>query len=75
MLPDKSVLMGQKLVESAKIQIFKCDILSNFQTICSPLFFSQIMYEKSWIIPIKKVWPFSCSTKVRLGKKFWILQA
>mgnify|MGYP007015632206 CR=1 FL=1 len=28
-LPDRSVLIGQKLVETAKI---KCDILSNFQT-------------------------------------------
>ena len=34
MLPDKSVLIGQKLVENAKIQKFKCDILSNFQTMC-----------------------------------------
>ena len=25
---------GQKLVENAKIQKFKCDILSNFQTMC-----------------------------------------
>ena len=29
-LPDRSVLIGQKLVENAKIQKFKCDILSNF---------------------------------------------
>ena len=29
-LPDWSVLIGQKLVENAKIQKFKCDILSNF---------------------------------------------
>ena len=29
-LPDRSVLIGQKLVENAKIK--KCDILSNFQT-------------------------------------------
>ena len=34
MLPDRSVLIGQKLVENAKIQKFKCDILSNFQTMC-----------------------------------------
>ena len=33
-LPDRSVLIGQKLVENAKIQNFKCDILSNFQTMC-----------------------------------------
>ena len=34
-LPDRSVLIGQKLVENAKIPKFKCDILSNFQTMCS----------------------------------------
>ena len=31
-LPDRSVLIGQKLVENDKIHKFKCDILSNFQT-------------------------------------------
>ena len=30
-LPDRSVSIGQKLVKSAKIQKFKCDILFNFQ--------------------------------------------
>ena len=36
-LPDRSILIGQKLVENAKIQKFKCDILSNFQTMnCIP---------------------------------------
>ena len=34
-LPDRSVLIGQKLVENAKIQKFKYDILSNFQTMCT----------------------------------------
>ena len=29
-LPDMAVLIGQKLVENAKIKKFKCDILSNF---------------------------------------------
>ena len=33
-LPDKTVLVGKKLVENDKIQKFKCDILSNFQTMC-----------------------------------------
>ena len=32
-LPDSLVLIGQKLVENVKIQKFKCDILSNFQTV------------------------------------------
>ena len=31
MLPDRSVLIGQKLVEMQK---FKCDILGDFQTLC-----------------------------------------
>ena len=31
-LPDRSMSIGQKLVEDAKIQKFKCDILSNFQS-------------------------------------------
>ena len=35
MLPDRSVLIGQKLVENAKIQKFKCDILGDFQTLCA----------------------------------------
>ena len=31
-LPDRSVLIGQKLLENAKIQKLKWNILSNFQT-------------------------------------------
>ena len=37
MLPDRSILIVQKLVENAKIQNFKCNILSNFQTMWSSL--------------------------------------
>ena len=33
-LPDRLVLIGQKLVEYAKKKKFKWDILSGFQTIC-----------------------------------------
>ena len=33
MLPDRSILVGQKLVDNAKIKRFKCDILSDFQTL------------------------------------------
>ena len=32
MLPDRSVSIGQKLVENAKAKKIKCDILSDFQT-------------------------------------------
>ena len=32
-LPDRSILIGQKLAENAKIEKFKCDILSDLQTL------------------------------------------
>ena len=35
-LPDRSILIGQKIVENVKIEKSKCDILSNFQTLCYP---------------------------------------
>ena len=30
-----SILIGQNLVENAKIENLKCDILDDFQTLCS----------------------------------------
>ena len=39
-LPDRSVLIGQKLVENAKIEKFKCGILGDFQTLCTGLTFT-----------------------------------
>ena len=33
-LPDRSVLIGQKLAENARIEKFKWDILGDFQTLC-----------------------------------------
>ena len=33
-LPDRLILIGQKLVKIANIKKLKCDILSNFQTLC-----------------------------------------
>ena len=41
-LPDRSVLIRQKLVESAKIQKYKLDILGDFQTLCS-------VFQKNWL--------------------------
>ena len=38
-LPDRSVLIGQKLVENAKVRKVKCDILGDFQTLCGELHF------------------------------------
>ena len=39
-LPDRSILRGQKLVENAKIQTFKWDIFDNIQTMCHIGWFS-----------------------------------
>ena len=33
-LPDKSILIGQKMVENAKIEKLKGDIFEDFQTLC-----------------------------------------
>ena len=38
-LPDRSLLIGQKLVENAKIQKFKCDIFE---------WFSNNVYHQEW---------------------------
>ena len=34
MLPNKSTLKGQKLVENVKIENFKCDNSGDFHTMC-----------------------------------------
>ena len=31
-LPDRSMSIGQKMVENVKVKKFKCDILGDFQT-------------------------------------------
>ena len=40
LLPDRSVVIGQKLVGNAKIQKIKSDILSHFPTLCINLYLS-----------------------------------
>ena len=35
MLPDKSILIGQKLLENANIEKLKYDIFGDFQTLCT----------------------------------------
>ena len=78
-LPDRSVLTGQKLVENAKIQKFKCDILSNFQTMwvfqklvksydfrLSARFarlIERFQSTKAEIFPVSK-WTISCHVKM-----------
>ena len=47
-LPDRSILIGQKLVENARIQKFKCDILSNFQTMCARSIFIILIVRQFW---------------------------
>ena len=33
-LPDRSILIGQKISENTRIKKFKCDFLGDFQTVC-----------------------------------------
>ena len=40
-LPDRSILLGQKLLENDRWKKFNCDTLSNFQTMC--MFWSLII--------------------------------
>ena len=47
MLPDMSILIGQKLVKKAKIEKFKCDILGYFQTLW---FVFLLQNETFWVI-------------------------
>ena len=44
-LPDRSVLIGQKLAENAKIQSFKFDTLSNFQT----MWIREYLFQESYL--------------------------
>ena len=41
-LPDRSVLIGQKLAENAKMANFKCDILGDFQTLWDRVSFPKV---------------------------------
>ena len=51
-LPDRLALIGQKLVENAKIEKFKCDVLGDFQTLC---LWISVLEQSSVRIPMKLV--------------------
>ena len=63
-LPDWSVLIGQKLVENAKIKEIKCDILSNFQTTWSLYFWHSLL--QRFDIEVKLIWLLKLSLTVRV---------
>ena len=44
-LPDRSILIRQKLVENAKIKKLQCDILCNVQTLWRTFSWGHINYE------------------------------
>ena len=58
-LPDRSVLIGQKLVKNAKLQKFKCDILGDFQTMCTG-FASHLMI---WFLHKRDTSQNTCNTR------------
>ena len=56
-LPDRSILLGQKLVENAKSEKLKFDILGDFQTLwmganCSDFFLEHMQY---WCVACLRV--------------------
>ena len=53
-LPDMSILMGQKLVENANVKKFKLDILDDFQTLWALFHFPEKFWRKS-ISQTKKI--------------------
>ena len=61
-LPDRSLLKGQKLMKNAKLKQFKCDILSNFQTMCMRRFYDNGFTEKC---------PFLMNAKSRICHDFF----
>ena len=49
-LPDRSRVIGQKLEENAKIQKFKYNILSIFQTLLKVIFMSACLHKYAkWV--------------------------
>ena len=73
MLPDKSVLIRQNMEENAKIQKFKCDILSNFQTICFSLISYYIM-TKDHFIPILELLNQFCDLGTQIALKWKLMR-
>ena len=62
MLPDRSILIGQKLVKNAKMESFKCDVFGDFQTLCLKVVMN---------VPVKISWRVkSASPFVELGNDF-----
>ena len=67
-LPDRSFLIGQKLVENGKIQKFKCDILSNFQTMWP--YWSSLQNYTRVCMESSVSTRFNTTTLLKLGKNF-----
>ena len=69
-LPDRSILIGQKLVENAKIEQFQCDILGDIQTLCISTYpkvhiLSKNQCENSKILPIGQKLEFWLSVDIK----------
>ena len=53
MLPDRTILIGPKLVKNVEIEKVKCDSLCDFQTLCAPW----NLWHTCKTTEIKRVWP------------------
>ena len=63
MLPDRSILIGKKLVEIAKLGKFKSDISGDFQTM-------EVRLGKVWLGLVVVFWFFKWFLLVVIGKAF-----
>ena len=56
MLPDRSLLIRQNFLENAKIKNVKCDILDDFQTMCTyQINYQTVLPDRSLFIGQKSV--------------------
>ena len=74
-LPYRSILIGQKMVENAKTEKFKCDILGDFQTLCcccsgwySCLRFHLNPFERTYVV-INRWWVSKALIQMNLNAK------
>ena len=70
-LPERSAVIGQKMVENAKIEKFKCYILGDYQTLCTILI---ELYLYVYVIR-QSVYYFQLNAQENLSRQFWLFYA
>ena len=71
-LPDRSILVGQKLVENAKIEKLNWDILGDFQTLCILLKRASLTKIRIFLVYKKEI--YSVTKEWIISYFFWLWQ-